>query len=124
MRGDIKSGIEYFNPSWSYPSSTHMGDLFPCPLFNWNVLSGGEVEVKGRGRSPHIEGDIMPVCKNGKAVSSYLIGCITVSGDSVRPDQNEINLPLLHQPTGHVVSDHGTGYLFLNQFPGRQSGSL
>src|SRR4030042_3419613 len=124
MRGDIKGGIEYFNPSWGDSSFTHMGDFFPCPLFNWDLLSGGEVDVKSRGRSRHIEWDVMPLCKNGKAVSSYLIGRIPVSGNSVRPDQNEINLHLFHQPTGHVVRDHRGGYLLLNQFPSSQPRSL
>ena len=60
----------------------------------------------------------------GQGVGAYLVGYITVCGNSVRANHYRANFPLLHHGPGHVVRNNGRGNAIFHQFPRGQPRAL
>ncbi len=58
------------------------------------------------------------------AVSADLVGGVAVGGDAVRPQDDQVHLPLVHQGGRGPVGDEGVGNPQLAQLPGGEPGPL
>ena len=66
----------------------------------------------------------MSAGNHGQVISADLVSCISVSGDSVRPYQHEIDLSVLHEHGGHGIADQRCRHPPLEKFPHGQPSPL
>ena len=101
-----------------------MGDLAAIALLDGNgsAIRGGEVDRGERRR--HVERDAVLAREHGDGVGADLVGDVAVGRNAVGADDDEVDEPLAHQRSGHVVGDDGRRNAVAHEFPRGEAGAL
>ena len=94
------------------------------PLFDRNIGAGLRGQINRAVRRGNIKRNPMRPSQHGDRVCADLVGHIAIGRDPIRADDADLNLPLTHEATGHIVCNHRDRDLILHEFPGGQPRTL
>ena len=100
-----------------------------CHLMVWtllycNIIASFGRWIKGCFWTGHIEGYIMILSSNCYLVSAYLICSVSISNNSICPDNDSMNCLLFHASSNSTVADERSFNLFMHQLICCKAGTL
>ncbi len=94
-----KAGLQTATPSGAIRVPPRSVTSSGVALLDGDRVAVGERRVDRGEGGGDVEGDAVRPGQDGQAVGPDLVGRVAVGGDPVRPDDDQIDLPLLHQKT-------------------------